>query len=419
MKRNGPLPGRAIAVRAPTIRDILRAGIGAGCFSILCATVSSDAAAQLVREERRGTAVGIAIELEWPSARAARVGARAVPASDSALARAVARAGRAFSDWSAATVPDVECDAHGLRASFAVTPARWGDALRIWARTLADTALAAAGAPTRATVPPGRGGIGPLANPSREFDALLRRARHPAGAAEPPCELSVEESTSAAGARVNEPPARPMSRVRARVAVYGPVDPAGAAALLASLFETPRQPLGLAGTEPPVPRRLVLERSTVSAWIGLSHAVRQPTPAESLHLLAHRLEERLRASIGREILFDVQAAVVRGADLDWLQLRMLVDAGAAADVERAAREVVAATAIWAIAPADFAALRDRFRGARLRSLDTPERRAREALLNPVFAAGELTTAIDRLESGHLEAAARAIGPPAVVVVGPR
>lgn len=383
--------------------------------SLISGALADSVAGQRVRIEPRGSAVGIAIEVLWPSTRFP--GSESAKPADSALARGVASAASEFAGWSAVTAFAVECEAHALRISFAVTTERWQAALRALARTLGEASAPAAGPMDRPTPLPAREESPGLANPSLEFDALLRRARRPAAIAAPPCDLLSGGGRPASGG-ADTPAAAPSDRVRARVAVYGPVDSAGASALLDSLFDAPRRPLGAAAATSS-PRRLTLERATVSAWIGIAHPLRDEVPAESLHLLAFRLEEQLRATIGREALFDVRALVVPGEGLDWLELRMLVDAGAAPSVERRARETLASASVWALAPADFAGLRDRFRGDRLRGLAAPEQRAREALLSRAFAEGELSAAIDRLRSADLEVAARALGPPAVARVGPR
>lgn len=405
-------PGMRRSPTGTTRRHATRFVRSACIPTLLAAVLAGPGTAQQVRVEPRGSAVGIGIEVPWPSSLRTRTGSGA--AADSALARAAASVAGELAGWSAVAAMAIECEAHALRLSFAVTIENWRPALLTLARGLDHAARDARPAASREPDDDSRG----LANPSLEFSALLRRARRPDALAAPPCDL-VSYGAPSSTVLGDDPTRRPPDRVRARVALYGPVDSASASALLDSLFEAPPRPLGRTAAGAPAPRRLTLERSTVSAWIGVAHPVRDPVPAESNHLLAFRLGEQLRARIGREALFDVQAVVVHGDGVDWLELRMLVDAGAAPGVERAAREALATTSVWALASEDFEALRERFRGARLHRLATPEQRALEALLNPTFAAGELSLAIDRLQSADLQTAARALGPPSVARVGPR
>jgi len=81
-------------------------------------------------------------------------------------------------------------------------------------------------------------------------------------------------------------------------------------------------------------------------------------------------------------------------------------------------EAVARHAEKAMAPALFADRVRRFRGVRLRELDTPEARAQEAA-RELFVGGEGRIAdLERLDAELLLAAARALRPATLVVLGP-
>lgn len=372
---------------------------------------------QTVGLEPGGTAVGVALSIPWP-----------VAPRDMALAAAARRTHERLAGWSTVAALAIECSPDGLILSFAATPDTWQDAVRAWALRLSG-AMYPPAADVPATARPDR-----PANPAAEFDVLLERARR-SGEPDARC-LALESPMSpptpapppipTPPTARSDPPTAPTARsehvrpVRAAWALFGPVEEEPSRTLMDALFDSPAAALG-EELRAAVPARgpVHLERATVSTWIGIAYPITSQPPPESVELLAFRLEERLRAAIGREMLFEVQAEVVRGARSEWLQLRLLTDAGAASAVERAAREAVAGAAVWVPSPVELDALRARFRGARLLDLATPEARAREALINPAFRAGNVSAAIARLQPPDMEAAALALGPPLVVRVGPR
>jgi predicted Zn-dependent peptidase len=207
---------------------------------------------------------------------------------------------------------------------------------------------------------------------------------------------------------------------RTVVAVVGPVDAAGAREHLAPFFSgAPWQPPR--GAPPaPVESPVRREYNSITAWIAASYAFPADVDVEAVRLLGEMAAEGLSFGPSRRSVYNARSEVLRRAEGGELRIQIVVPPREVEAWAERIDEVVAQYAQRELPEARFSERVRRFRGVRLRELDTPEARAqaaaREAFLGR-GASGRLVN-LDDLDRERLLAAARALREPTLVVLGP-
>lgn len=347
----------------------MRRGVGLLALGLGLAATPADA--QVVRAEPGGTRVAVAVLGDVGSGLDAR-------------ARAATPALAELGAWATPV-----CDAGASGFVVVAPPARWREAVGAIGLEEPEEPKP----PTPASAPEPR-------SPEAAFDSLFAAARGAGGA----CDA-------------------PGGRGDVVYAVVGPVDRDSAstfaARVVAGLSAPPRLPGVPAGGGAPA-RRLVARTPTVTTWIGLSYPVAAETGPETARLLGDWIASRLGVEKTGAGLLRASATLERSRTGDRLLLRLLADPDAADALEQAAREAVARAAVWPVPDAEFVEVVRAYRGRRLVSLRWPEARA-AALARAQLVGAEpldVAAAIDALTPAALRAAADALGPPSVAVLGP-
>jgi hypothetical protein len=227
---------------------------------------------------------------------------------------------------------------------------------------------------------------------------------------------SVESLTPAALDRVRR---TAFETGRAVLVVVGPVaappeatpPPAGAAAGTGSVA-APR-PAWSEG------RRQVVEREVTSSWVTVAWPVPAGLPRVAVDFLAHRMERELNPSPPDPGVFSATVDVVQLPDGEALLARAAVEPRQADAMEQRIL-TLATTLSTPLDPSFFSWYRRQFRADRLMADAPPEvaarRRAREILARG--AALEVGAAVWALTPEIVAEAARALGPPRILVFGP-
>ncbi|MBV9774653.1 MAG: insulinase family protein, partial [Gemmatimonadetes bacterium] len=251
----------------------------------------------------------------------------------------------------------------------------------------------------------------------REVDAAVFGPKHPWGRPAVGSSSTVGKLTLAdvdAFIRANLVPERTA------VAIVGPVDPVEARQPLAVFFQgvgwqrsetTPAEPL-----ESPIRQ----EYNSITTWVAASWHLPPDADLEALRLLADLASERLSFGPSRRSVYNAMSEVIRRADGGELRLQLVVKPEEVEAWAGRIRESVAAYAESPMAELVFRERLRRFRGERLRELDSPETRAQlvaqELLLRGRTTAGLVE--VDGLTPDRLFAAAKSLGTPTFVFLGP-
>lgn len=205
---------------------------------------------------------------------------------------------------------------------------------------------------------------------------------------------------------------------RAVMAIVGPVQ--GDAGRIAASFLEPG-PLRAAPLEPAEPTDAPVRRQyeAITAWVAAVYPFGPGADDEALRMLSRLALSRVSFGLLRPQVYDARVSVVRHRSGGELRLEMVVPPG---EVEEWGRRTVEAVGVYARAELEereFAERLRRYRGERLLELDTPEARARllarRALLGD-DARGLVD--VDGLTPERLHSAARSLGRPVVVFLGP-
>jgi hypothetical protein len=181
-------------------------------------------------------------------------------------------------------------------------------------------------------------------------------------------------------------------------------------------------PLTPGEVPPPAPADSVVhvDYNSITAWVGVSYPFGPDTDADAVRMLADLAMERLSFGPSRRSVYDVHGEVVRHAGgRGELRITLVVPPREAAIWAERIRAAVAVDGEGAMPSARFAERLRRYRGRRLLSLDSPEARV-DALARAVLVDGrdEPLAAGRRLTPEALLNAARALGSPLVVLLGP-
>ncbi|HEX2189312.1 MAG TPA: hypothetical protein VHG51_10465 [Longimicrobiaceae bacterium] len=207
---------------------------------------------------------------------------------------------------------------------------------------------------------------------------------------------------------------------RTVVSVVGPVEPAAAREHLGSFFRgTAWQP---PRAEPPAPLESPIrqEYNSITAWIAASYAFPADVDEEAVRMVGELAVEGLSFGPSRRSVYNARSEVVRRTEGGELRIQIVVPPREVEAWVGLIDEAVARQAERVMAPTVFAERVRRYRGLRLRELDTPEARAQVAareLLLGRDGSGRLVD-LERLDAEGVLAAARALRRPTLVVLGP-
>jgi predicted Zn-dependent peptidase len=205
---------------------------------------------------------------------------------------------------------------------------------------------------------------------------------------------------------------------RALVALVGPVDRGAGRAVEAFMDPGP-----LRVTEVDAPARaeepVRQPYEAITAWVAAVYPFAPDADEEAVRMLARLAIDRVSFGTLRPQVYDARVEVVRHAGGGELRLQMVVPPR---EAEEWAGRLTDAVGQLARAPLDepvFAERLRRFRGERLLELETPEARARALARAALLGASTARlTDLDGLTAARLHAAARALGDPVVVFLGP-
>lgn len=205
---------------------------------------------------------------------------------------------------------------------------------------------------------------------------------------------------------------------RAVVSIVGPVG-ANAASVAAAFLEPGELRAATAEAAAPQRARVRRQYEAITAWVAAVYPFGPGADEEALEMLARLALDRVSFGLLRPQVYDAQVSVQRHRGGGELRLQLVVPPG---EVEAWGRRLTDAVEAYARAPLEepqFAERLRRYRGERLLALDAPEARAR--LLARRALLGEAETAltdVDALTPERLHGAARALGRPVLVFLGP-
>ena len=207
---------------------------------------------------------------------------------------------------------------------------------------------------------------------------------------------------------------------RAAVAVAGPVEAEATRAFLRNLLDA--APLEIPTAEPPRPAEGPVRKQygSITAWVSAGYRFAPGADVEALRMLAHLARERLAFGPSTRSVYNARADVLVHPGGGELRVQVVVPP---AEAEQWAERVQREMATFSQAPLSagvFGQRLRRWRGLRLLEMETPEARAR-ALADPLLrpgARGDALAAAEGLTAERLQAAARALEAPVMVLVGP-
>jgi len=203
--------------------------------------------------------------------------------------------------------------------------------------------------------------------------------------------------------------------------VVGPVDPSGArehvgAFLRGAPWQAPRVP-----APEPLDSPIRQEYNSITTWVAASYPFSAEVDAEAVRLVGMLAAEELSFGPSRRSVYNAHSEVVRRPGGGELRVHIVVPPREVDAWTGRIGEAVSRFADRKLSDAVFRERLRRFRGVRLRELDTPEARAQAAareLFVGTGAEGSLVDALDELDAEQVLAAARALRSPTLVVLGP-
>lgn len=253
---------------------------------------------------------------------------------------------------------------------------------------------------------------------AREVDRSIYGGGHPwgrpsVGTPETVLRLGVEE--------VDEFLRRHVTAARSVIAVVGPVQVHEVAAHLRPFF--PDGGIERAGTpQPPLRREQVREAyNSITTWVSAVYPLPAEVDDEAVRFLAEAAAGALAFSPARRSIYDVRAEVHRRVGGGELRIQVVVPPQEAERwAERMGETVRRYARDAAVDEREFEGQLRHYRGRRFLGLSTPEARARE-LAREFLVSGRLPGIIAPVHALSLEtvqATARALGEPAIVMLGP-
>jgi zinc protease len=252
---------------------------------------------------------------------------------------------------------------------------------------------------------------------SREVDRRVYGSRHPWG------RPTVGTPATVSALNVNDVDdflRRHVTAQRSVIAVVGPVQVQEVSAHLRPFFPDGRiEPLAVA--QPGLRREQHrAEYNAITTWAAAVYPLREGLDAEAVRFLAEAAAGSLSFSAERRSIYDVRADVHRRAGGGELRIQVVVPPQ---EAERWAAMMGATVRRYARGTVDereFESQLRYYRGRRFLALSTPEARAQE-LAREFLVSGRLPGLIAPVHGLTLETVretARALGEPAVVLLGP-
>lgn len=260
-----------------------------------------------------------------------------------------------------------------------------------------------------------------LANPAdaaiREMDRAFFGSSHPWGRPTVGTPETIERLTFA---QVDTFARENFTVDRAFIAVAGPVEAA----------DVERQFRPIIGSGSPAPLRVLpfrpadrpvrREYNSITTWVGASFGFPEGGDLEALRFLAYLASETLSFSPAQRSVYDVWTDVIPRAGGGEIRLQVVIppeEADDWADRVEGAMDELASRSM----PGDVLAghLR-RYHGLRLMRLSAPEERAGEAA-RQLLVSGRLVGIapdLDEMTSDRIQAAARSLDSPTIVLLGP-
>lgn len=263
--------------------------------------------------------------------------------------------------------------------------------------------------------------LGREANPAdaaaREIDAAAFGPDHPWGRPAVGYSATVEMLTLEdvdAFVRAHFVPERTV------MAVVGPVEERAGREHLLPFFQGAR--LTTSRVEPPRPTESPVRRdyNSITTWVIASYPFPPEADEEALRMLAGLATETLSFGPSRRSVYNAGSEVLRRAEGGEMRIKLVVPPGEVEGWAERIHQAVAAHAERPLLPVVFAEHLRRFRGERLRALSAPEERARAAarMLLLEGAGDGLLVDTEALTAERLHAAARALGAPTMIFLGP-
>jgi predicted Zn-dependent peptidase len=262
---------------------------------------------------------------------------------------------------------------------------------------------------------------GRRANPvdvaSRELDRAFFGSLHPWARSEVGAPESIERITFD---EVDEFVRAHFTPDRAFVAVVGPVDTGDAEEhlrpLLGSVLASPREMIPLRPAERPVQRQY----NVITTWVSASFRFPESADEEALRLVAHLAAESLAFSPAQRSVFNLSSAVVPRLGGGEIRLQLVVPPDEAGEWAERIGAAVAELAERPMLDEIFSARLRRYRGERLMRMTAPEERAAEVSRSLLVSGvpARIPPDIDGLTQERMRAAARSLGAPTIVLLGP-
>lgn len=209
---------------------------------------------------------------------------------------------------------------------------------------------------------------------------------------------------------------------RAAAAVAGPVDGERSRRILADALGDPTLPVVTATpSETARTDRLVVPRNTITAWVGVAFPLPDAPDVEALQLLGYALEQRFEPATRHPDLHALRTTVERHGTGGAFVVYLVTATETADALARRVADEIASLGDRPLGPDAFDVLLRAYRGRRLRSLASPEARARAAVQQVFFdhVYERPEDRIDALTTERLRLAAEALGEPGTAIVGPR
>lgn len=398
------------------LRSVALIGVSAGTLMGIGAGALTAQTRHVVLEEAEGTAVGLSVLLQTGTAWEGESEAGLNFLAAEAVAEQVRPRLRALGAQIA-----VRCNASATEFSLLLPAEGWQSSASLFLEALFNRPL------DEASVERARARLARrLATADGDFSGEVRRglaATLHSGSrrwARDPCSLA-SALEHRAPADVQRWVRTRFLATRAAAAIAGPVDGEAARRLLSRALGDSQLPLLLpAPSSRPSSNTLRVERNVVTTWVAVAFPFPRDSDAEALGLVAHRIEEATRPDIGRPEVYDSGVELLRHGEGGALIVYMITEPAHAERWVRQVRRLVDELGAEALDEASFESLRRRYRGHRLRRLDAPEARAREAAHQLFFEGGYRDPArrLERLSPRLVKEIASSLGQPAVVLLGP-
>lgn len=402
------------------LRDAVRIVL-TGATLVCCATAESEAQGRFtIINEPDGSAVGVAIMLgagtAWELRTESGLGYLAARSVVEEVRPMIADLGGRL---------DAECGRAGTIMTLALPASSWEAGARILLEAVFERP------PSPASIERARRAIIGELHLAEGSDAegvrtALARAEHgPSDRwARPPCGTT-ETIAALSPSAVRRLVQTRFTRHRAAAAIVGPVGDARPRALLSR--HLPDSDLPLLLPSPTGGRNgngdlvIEVERSSITAWTGLSYEYGGDADLEAVRLLGFMIEEQASPAPSRPEIYDATVELGEHGGGGTLAIYLVTAPSQGRDWIERVRSLIADAAAHELSDPNFEALRHRYIGRRLLELETPEARARDAVIQLYFGKGYRPplTRIEALDPAALRQAASSLSPAAAVLLGPR